>query len=235
MASLNKKNLKKVKSELEEIIEFEKHKLEIEKATSSGRIDEINKKINRIPDLEKKLAEIKDELNRLVFMKKERLSQQRESYSLAREIKRLDKVNQKIEKEGKNLASKLNLLSASALSCPICERKLTNPYKAMLLGEFKKGYRDERKYYQDNLRNMRLSQKKIKTIEDKMREFDIILLGKEELEKQKILMTKELEETKKLSSELPKLYEKNDYLTKELEKKAFAPLSQKMLREIEKK
>lgn len=232
MSNFKKNNYKKVKQELEEIIESEKHKLELEKATSASRIEEINKRIERIPVLEKRLAEIKDELNRLVFLKKERITNQRDIYALSREIKKLEKNNLNIEKEGKVLADKINLLSSVALQCPICERKLTNPYKAMLLGEFRKLYNDKKIFYKDSLKTIKSNQKKIKNFEDKIREADMILLGKEESERQKKIITIEVEETKKITAELPKLYERKEYLEKELKKQSFAPLTQKMLKKI---
>jgi hypothetical protein len=234
MANFKKNNLKNIKKELEDIIESERRKVEVEKASLAGQIEEINRKIARMPVIEKRLAEIRDELAHLVFLKKEKIIGQRELYSSIREIKRLEKLNYRIEKEGKILANKVNLLSSSGLSCPICERKLTNPYKAMLLGEFRKIYKEKRQSYQKNLKAIKIDQKRIKVLEDKNRESDIILLGREELEKQKLIIINEIEETKKVTSELPKLSERQQYLAKELEKKSFAPLTQKMLQEIKK-
>lgn len=233
MTDLKNKNFKKAKKELEEIIEAERGKLEIECASSASRIEEINRRVEKIPALEKRLAEIKDELARLVFLKKERVNFQRELYSLSREIRKMERDNLSIEKEGKILASKINLLGPSALQCPICERKLTNPYKAMLMGEIKKRYKEKKEYYKYNLGTIKNSQKRMKFLEDKARETDIILLGKEELERQKKSMISEIEEIKKISSELPKLYERKEYLEKELKEKSFAPLTQKMLKKIQ--
>jgi DNA repair exonuclease SbcCD ATPase subunit len=225
-------NLKKAKKELEEIIEAEKHRLEVEEASCIARIEETDKRMKKVSILEKKLTETKDELARLVFLKKERVANQREVYSLSREIKNLKKADLEIEKKGTVLADKINLLTDSPLQCPICQRKLTNPYKTMLLGEFKKRHKEKRRYYKENLSVVKNNQRRIKFLGNKIRETDIILLAKEEIEKQKKSINSELEKTKKLTRGLPKLYERKEYLESELKKKSFAPLSQKMLKKI---
>jgi len=235
MAAQNKNSQKKIKEELEEIIKAEKHRLELEKSSLEAQIEEINRHIERIPLWEKRLAEIKDELNYLSFLKKQAIANQKEIYSLSREIKDLERTNLKIEKEGKVLAAKIDLLSKSTSACPLCTRKLTNPYRAMLLGEFKKDYLKKKLTYKDNLKKTKFNQKKIKNLKDKIKEVSIIVLGKEELEKEKKLITQELERTRQLNAELPKLREQYEYLKKELSKKSFAPLTRKILDELDNK
>lgn len=232
---MGKRNIKKIKKELEEIIINEQNKLKLEKAALDARIIEINKKVANIPRWEKRLIEIKDEIAHLNLLKKEKINYQKELYALKKSINLLKKENLKIEKLGKELAYKINLLNKSKSVCPICERKLTTPYTALMLSSFKKNYLEHKNNYKKNLKIINYNKKKATYLEDKIREIDIILLGKEELERQRKFLTQELEEAVVEKNNLSKMYEQKKYLEKEISNKSFAPLSQRLLKKIKDK
>lgn len=226
--------LEKTKKDLEKNINLEKRKLMMEKEMLSFKVSNLEKKIEELADMEMELETYKKERNEIKKLEENKISDGRFIKDLEERISKIKNSNQEIEKRGEEIAVKVSLLENPEPACPICSREMRYDYKLSIKSKLKSQAEREKNIFKKNLEQMKELERKRELNKDKLKDIERKLLAKPLVFEKVSELEEKIAETREEAKALRDLEKKEVVIKETLSKKAYAPMSQKLLKEVDK-
>lgn len=226
--------LERTKKELEKNINLEKRKLMMEKEMVSFKLSNLQKKMREIDDLEKELGVFKKEKGEVSKLEEARVSKERFIEELNERILKIKQSNEEIEKRAQESSLKLSLLENPEPACPICKKEMRYDQKVAIKNEISNRSERERALLSRNLEQLKEIERKKELSEGGLKEIERKVIAKPLIFEKVSHLEEKIEETREESKQLNELRKKEEELMGLLHEKAYAPMSQKLLKEVKK-
>lgn len=176
------RKLENKRSEIENRINAEKRKFEVEKGQLEARIDDIQKDLKTTPELKKELEKAQTELNKLNQTEESKIDFEKKVHQLKEEISGLKNKNEAIKEEGEDTKEKLELIEEAESDCPLCKQSLTDKHREDVRIEIEKELENRRIKWSKNNQAIETKEKEIEKAEVEINNLRRVLLGKSAVE-----------------------------------------------------
>ena len=226
--------LNKQRSEIERNIDQKKHKLEMEKGQTKAKLEEIKNKLAKKEEIEEEKNKIEKELSLLKQKEKELIEFQKDYHKIKERLAEIKVELKQLKTNGEEIKNKITILSKAKADCPLCKQSLTEEHRKEVIGELENQLIQKREEYKE-LRSKKITFKeKTESLEENIKEIEIELTGKSEVEKKLTELSKDLREMENLTQEEKEQIEKYKKLSERLEGKDYDPEDFKKLQGLEK-
>jgi exonuclease SbcC len=149
-----------------------KEQLQYLDARAKEHLSRIQKYENILSAYQANSVSIKTKLSELVSQEQE-LKEKRESEKkLAAQIHLLNTTNSQLEKDGKELREKLQLLEKGEAECPLCGNKLGVEERKKIVTNYEKQIVEKRDSYRTNTGEIKKKDEELKTLEQEIRRLE---------------------------------------------------------------
>lgn len=226
--------LEKTKKELEKTINLERRKLIMEQEMVSFKADNLEQKIAEMAELEEELENFVKEKETLRKLEEEKLSKERFIKDIEERIKKIEKANDEIQKRGEEIKTKITLLENPEPFCPICRKEMRYDQKVNIKIKLTEQTSRERELYRRNSEQFGLLRNKKEKNEEELKEIERKILAKPLVFEKAATLEEKITEVKEEAHQLKDLERKQQEITGLLREKAYAPMAQKLLKEVNK-
>jgi len=225
--------LERTKKELEDTINLERRKLMMEKEMVSFQLSNLEKKIQEITELEKELEIFIEEKEEISKIESEKLSKSQFLKDITEKIDKIMNVDEMIKKKGEELQLKISLLNNPEPACPICQKEMRYDLKVNIKNKLNQELIREKELIRRNEEQLESLEKKRLFAEDELKDIERKVMSKPlVLEKSSVLEVK-IKDIKEEAGKLQELGNKAKEIEQVLDDNAYAPMDQKLLKEVE--
>jgi len=222
-----KMDLEDRKRELEKNIKDQGFEVETKYNINIAKIKDIEKRVRDSVNSKKELKILKDEVEKLKSLEKEKENLSVKKQKISEELTNLKFKSEQIKKEADDIEKKLGLLTKAKAKCPLCGQNLTDDHRVELIKQFDYKKNQKLEEVKGNTENIASREAGIQDITNKINKIERELQELPQKERKMIELEKELREIENLKEELIRLKKKNDDLLTFIKEEKFIPQDKK--------
>jgi len=222
-----KMDLEDRKRGLEKNIKDQEFEVETKYNINIAKIKDIEKRVRDSVNLEKELKILKDKVEKLKTLEKEKENLSVDKQKLSEELTSLKIKSKQIKKGVDDIEKKLGLLTKAKARCPLCGQNLTDDHRVELIKQFDYKKNQDLEKTQNNTKRIRLGETETQDITNKINKIGKELQELPQKERKMIELEKELREIENLKEELIRLKKENNDLLTFIKEEKFIPQDKK--------
>ncbi len=227
------RQLENKRSEIEERINSEKHKLEMGQAKLESQITEIEKAQGEKSELEAEQEKTKLELAKLAKQKEEKIKLEKQIYQFEKQITAFETGNNHLRQNWKENKEKLTLISSAEAKCPLCQQKLTTQHREEISGKIERELSEQENQGIINKQKIEEKEAEIAKLKIKVNELERLLLAEEVIEQKLGELDSRLRQITEKENTLKDLKQQLQTVLNQVSQKTFSPLDQEILNKTE--